>query len=87
ILAALNAKPCDFYFRKTAKPKDNSYFEANKQFIKYLPLPKAPLEDRVLLAQDAERLQALHDQRRQALAGIAGRMGSVRIRPRPEEWL
>ena len=87
ILAALNAKPCDFYFRKTAKPKDNSYFEANKQFIKYLPIPKAPPDDQAALARDAERLQALHDQRRQALADIAGRLGAVRIRPRPVEWL
>jgi hypothetical protein len=87
ILAALNAKPCDFYFRKTAKPKDNNYFEANKQFIKYLPIPKAPPEDQAALARDAERLQVLHDQRRQSLADIAGRLGAVRIRSRPVEWL
>lgn len=87
IQAALNAKPCNFYFRKTAKPKDNGYFEANKQFIKYLPIPKAPPEDQAALARDAERLQVLHDQRRQALADIAGRLGAVRIRPRPVEWL
>lgn len=87
ILAALNAKPCNFYFRKTAKPKDNGYFEANKQFIKYLPIPKAPPEDQAALALDAERLQVLHDQRRQALADIVARLGAVRIRPRPVEWL
>jgi TaqI-like C-terminal specificity domain len=87
IMAALNAKPCDFYFRKTAKPKDNGYFEANKQFIKYLPIPDAPAEDRAALALDAERLQELNDQRRQALDDIARRMGAVRIRPRPDDWL
>lgn len=87
VLAALNAKPCDFYFRKTAKPKDNGYFEANKQFIKYLPIPNALPEDQDSLALDAKRLQELNDQRRQALADIARRMGSVRIRPRPDEWL
>lgn len=87
ILAALNAKPCNFYFRKTAKPKDNGYFEANKQFIKYLPIPKAAAEDQAALARDAERLQVLFDQRRQSLADISARMGAVRIRPRPMEWL
>lgn len=87
IIAALNGKPCDFYFRKTAKPKDNDYFEANKQFIKYLPIPKAPPEEQAALARDAERLQVLYDQRRQALADIAGRLGAVRTRPRPYEWL
>lgn len=86
-LAALNAKPCDFYFRKTAKPKDNGYFEANKQFIKYLPIPVAEGEDSAALARDAERLQELHNQMRQALKDIARRMESVRIRPRPDEWL
>jgi len=39
------------------------------------------------LAHDAERLQELHDQLRQALDDIARRMGSVRIRPRPDDWL
>lgn len=86
-LAALNAKPSDFYFRKTAKPKDNGYFEANKQFIKYLPIPVAEGDDSAALARDAERLQELHDQLRQALDDIARRMGSVRIRPRPDDWL
>ncbi|MCK5501517.1 MAG: restriction endonuclease subunit M, partial [Tritonibacter mobilis] len=86
-LAALNAKPCDFYFRKTAKPKDNGYFEANKQFIKYLPIPVAEGDDSAALARDAERLQELHDQLRQALDDIARRMGSVRIRLRPDDWL
>ncbi|MFC2966822.1 Eco57I restriction-modification methylase domain-containing protein [Acidimangrovimonas pyrenivorans] len=86
-LAALNAKPCDFYFRKTAKPKDNGYFEANKQFIKYLPLPVTDGDDNAALAGDAERLQELYDHLRQALDDIARRMGAVRIRPRPDEWL
>lgn len=87
ILAALNAKPCDFYFRKTAKPKDNGYFEANKQFIKYLPIPVAEGDDSAALARDAERLQTLYDQLRQALDDIARRMGSIRIKPRPDNWL
>lgn len=86
-LAALNAKPCDFFFRKTAKPKDNGYFEANKQFIKYLPVPVAEGDDSAELSRDAERLQALYDQLRQALDDIARRMGFVRIRPRPDDWL
>lgn len=86
-LAALNAKPCDFYFRKTAKPKDNGYFEANKQFIKYLPIPVMDAYDSAALAHDAERLQDLHDQLRQSLDDVARRMKSVRIRPRSDYWL
>ena len=87
ILAALNAAPCDFYFRKTAKPKDNGYFEANKQFIKYLPIPDAQDEDSAALARYAERLQELNNRVHLALDDIALRMGTVRIRPRPDDWL
>lgn len=86
-LAALNAKPCDFYFRKTAKPKDNGYFEANKQFIKYLPIPLSEGDDNAALTRDALRLQELYDQLRQALEDIGRRMGSVRIRSLPSDWL
>lgn len=87
LLSALNARAAGFVFRKTAKPKDNGYFEANKQFIKYLPIPDAAEEDRLALARDAERLQEMNDQRRQALEDIALRMAAVRIRSRPDEWL
>ena len=87
LLSALNAKAAGFVFGKTAKPKDNGYFEANKQFIKYLPIPEAEEEDRFALAKDAERLQELNDLRRRALRDISLRMATVRARPRPDEWL
>ena len=40
LLGMLNSHPLDFVFRLTAKPKDRGYFEANKQFIAPLPIPK-----------------------------------------------
>jgi len=87
LAAVLNAPAADFAFRRISKPFRGDFRSANKQFIAPLPIPKAPPEDQAALAQDAERLQVLHDQRRQALSDIAGRMGAVRIRPRPVEWL
>lgn len=87
LAAVMNAQAADFAFRRISKPFRGDFRSANKQFIAPLPIPKAPPEDQAALAQDAERLQVLHDQRRQALADIAGRMGAVRIRPRPVEWL
>ncbi|MCL2716661.1 MAG: N-6 DNA methylase [Alphaproteobacteria bacterium] len=87
LLAVLNSKACNFCFRKTAKPKDNNYFEANRQFICYLPIPKTSAADRAALARDGERLQALHDERRAALQDIAARPGSVGGRTLPERWL
>lgn len=87
LAAVMNARAADFAFRRISKPFRGDFRSANKQFIAPLPIPKAPPEDQAALARDAERLQVLHEQRRQALADIAGRMGSVRIRPRPVEWL
>lgn len=87
LAAVLNAPAADFAFRRISKPFRGDFRSANKQFIAPLPIPKAPPEDQAALARDAERLQVLHDQRRQALADIAGRLGAVRIRPRPVEWL
>jgi len=87
LAAVLNAPAADFAFRRISKPFRGDFRSANKQFIAPLPIPKAPPEDQAALARDAERLQVLHDQRRQALADIAARLGAVRIRPRPLEWL
>lgn len=87
ISAILNAQAANFAFRRISKPFRGDFRSANKQFIAPLPVPEALPADQAALAGDAERLQLLHDQRRQALADIAGRMGSVRIRRRPIEWL
>ena len=87
LAAVLNAQAADFAFRRISKPFRGDFRSANKQFIAPLPIPKAPPEDHATLARDAERLQVLHDQRRQALTDIAARLGAVRIRPRPVEWL
>lgn len=87
LASVMNAKAADFAFRRISKPFRGDFRSANKQFIAPLPVPRATPTDQAALARDAEHLQALHDQRRQALADIASRLGAVRIRPRPVEWL
>lgn len=87
LAAVLNATATDFAFRRISKPFRGDFRSANKQFIAPLPIPKTSPSDATALAQSAERLQTLYDQRKQALADIAGRMGVVRVRPRPIEWL
>lgn len=87
LLASLNGRTVDFVFRRTAKPKDNGYFEANKQFIDYLPIPEAQGKDREALARDGKKLQQLYSDRRDSLSDIARRMKSIQIRPRPDNWL
>ena len=34
----LNSKVANFYFKLVGKPKDNGFFEANKQFISPIPI-------------------------------------------------
>ncbi len=38
LLGLLNSKVANFYFKQIAKPKDNGYYEANKQFIYSIPI-------------------------------------------------
>ncbi|WP_228124482.1 TaqI-like C-terminal specificity domain-containing protein [Gluconobacter vitians] len=87
LMAALNGKAAGFVFKRTAKPKDNGYFQANKQFISYLPIPNASPKDQEALARHAERLQSLHDERRKALISIAKYISTLRVRRRPVSWL
>lgn len=58
ILGLLNSLALDFVFRKTAKPKDRDYFEANKQFIAPLPIPKTRQTKSVITL--SQKLAALH---------------------------
>ena len=87
LLGVLNGKVCDYVFRRTAKPKDGGWFEANRQFIAPLPIPRDNAETMQRVADRAQRLQALHTQRRDILEGIGRRRSVLRVRSRPESWL
>ncbi len=86
LLGVLNAPVADFVFRRTAKPKDNDYFEANRQFIKDLPIPHAEAAAQAPVATLARDLQRLHTGRRRILDALARRL-DVPTRDRPPEWL
>jgi hypothetical protein len=58
LLAILNSRAADYFFRCTAKPKDRGYFEANKQFIAPLPIPKEKKQEELI--ELAQRLADLH---------------------------
>ena len=68
LLALLNSRALDYCFRKTAKPKDREYYEANKQFIAPLPIPKA--RDQKPLAELAKKLADAHAGRLTAAAKV-----------------
>jgi hypothetical protein len=87
LMGVLNGRVADYVFRRIARPKDRGYFEANKQFIEPLPIPRASPQEQADVAERARRLQALHTQRRDALRAIARRVSAAAGRPRAPGWL
>lgn len=91
MLGVLNSPVPDWVFRRIARPNDNGYFEANKQFIAPLPIPDASPEDRAEVGRHARELQELHTRRRDLVEKLDNRLRSpqtVPLSPAPgPEWL
>lgn len=87
LLGTLNGQVADWIFRRIAKPKDNQYFEANKQFIEPLPIPRLPFEDRDAIGHAALDLQDLHTRRRDTLARLAHRLANTPSRSRRLDFI
>lgn len=87
LLGCLNGEIVDWVFRRIAKPKDNQYFEANKQFIEPLPVPRLSPEDRCEIGQAALALQGLYTRRADFMARLAHRLASTPSRSRRMNWL
>lgn len=68
LLGLMNSRAMDFCFRRTAKPKDRGYFEANKQFIAPLPVPKT--RDPKPVADLARKLSDLSNQRQDVCRAV-----------------
>ena len=76
LLGVLNSPVVDFVFKRIAKPKDNAYFEANKQYIAPLPIPRASAAEKGRIGRQARKLQALHTTRRDKIARLRRRLGA-----------
>ena len=87
LLGTLNSSVSDFIFRKLAKPKDGKFFEANKQFIAPLPIPKAKAGQQLNIATRAANLQTLHTRQRDLTSNIGRRIFALPVRNRNLEWL
>ena len=93
LLGILNSRVVDFVFRRIAKPKEprpsGAYFEANKQYIEPLPIPRASEMDKTRIAEMARQLEKLHSARRDTLAALDQRLDSPQMvsAPRPVKWL
>jgi len=57
LMSILNCPTTNYIFKWLGKPKDNDYFEANKQFIAPLPIPKADRRDRAAFSALAKGMQ------------------------------
>ena len=86
-MAVLNGPVADFVFRIIAKPFQNDYRSANKQFIAPLPVPKASSEARASVAARARRLQERWTDRRELLQQAADRLSVLARARHPARWL
>lgn len=83
LLACLNAPTTNYVFKWLGKPKDNGYFEANKQFIAPLPVPNAGPADRAGLSALARGLQERRTAQVDEEADLEERLASVARRDWP----
>lgn len=89
LLACLNGPVVDYVFRRTAKPKDNGYFEANKQFIAPLPIPVASEGTKERIGALGQKLEELYSTRQNLIEKVERRLASAQcedIDP-DESWL
>lgn len=77
LLAILNAPVSNGIFRWLGKPKANNYFEANKQFIAPLPIPKPSRQERAALSALAQGMQERYTRRVELSAALSERLGAA----------
>lgn len=87
LLGVLNSRVADWVFRRIAKPKDGGYFEANKQFIAPLPVPKANKKQKTEVAAVAEKLTQEHTRARKLQVEIERRLDTCTQVKKPIGWL
>jgi hypothetical protein len=77
LTGALNAPVSNYIFQWLGKPKDNGYYEANKQFIAPLPVPKGNRADRAGLSALAKGMQQRTSQRASERAQLNERLAAT----------
>jgi Eco57I restriction-modification methylase len=76
LLGAMNAPLTNYVFKWLGKPKDNGFYEANKQFIAPLPIPNASAADRAGLSAIAQGLQQRRTAQLDDRAALDERLGA-----------
>ena len=77
LLGALNAPISDYIFKWIGKPKNNAYYEANKQFIAPLPIPHAGRADRAGLSALARGMQERRTRQVELRAALNERLAAT----------
>jgi hypothetical protein len=83
----LNSSTVNFVWKRIAKPFQNNYYSANKQFIAPLPIPSATAKEIKSVSALAQRLTQFHTKRRNDLLDIERRFAVCAVINKPEEWL
>ncbi|CAN5362901.1 hypothetical protein BH09PSE2_BH09PSE2_09160 [soil metagenome] len=84
ILGACNGSVCNYVFRRLGRVKAGGWFEANKQFIAPLPIPRADAAMQAQVGLAARNLQTLHSD---LLASVADRLSTLDQDRKSERWL
>jgi hypothetical protein len=87
LLGVLNGPVADYVFRRLGKPKAGGWFEANKQFIAPLPVPRTSTEEQTEVGRRAVALQRLWTLRRDLSAGADERFAVLPRARHGERWL
>lgn len=89
LFGLLNANVTNFIWRRSAKPFQNDYRAANKQFIAPLPIPHADEAQKRVVGAKARALEDLHTRRAGAMGRLDKRLGSLQCEDdtRDEAWL
>ncbi len=89
MLGVINSPIADFVFRYTARPKDNGFFDVDKQFIAPIPVPTADRKNQQSIGEKAKLLQELHTKRRDDIAAFEKRVASPQCLPdgKALDWL
>lgn len=87
LLGILNAPVSNYVFKWLGKPKDNGYFEANKQFIAPLPVPTADRTSQTAISGLARQMQERLTTRVRLRADLQERLEATARRILPLEDL
>lgn len=89
LLGILNSPVPNFVFKKIARPKANGYFEAERQFLAPLPVPKASVPDREKVANLAKALGEKTSERGTLIQKLSVRINSPNCTEQTlsENWL